>query len=224
GGRHVVPVVARTSGARHGGDGTGGDVHLADALVESVPNVNIARAVHRHAFGIGEFCAGGRTIVPDRAQHSVARHGGDGAAGAHLADAVVKSGRDVEVARAVHCHAIGKEDFRGGGRDAVPVVAPSSGARHGGDVPAGVHLADAVVVLVRYVQVARAVHRHASGIVEFRAGGRHIVPVVARSSGARHGGDLSGGVHLTDALARLVRDVQVARAVHRHFVGGEELR
>src|SRR5208337_3640374 len=65
-------------------------------------------------------------------------------------------------------------------------------------LPGNVHLADALVALVRNIQVSCAVYRH---------------PSIADT---RHGTDVSARVHLADALIALVRNVQVSCAVHRH--------
>src|SRR5208282_1918354 len=123
-------------------------------------------------------CAGGRDVVPVVAECAVARYGGDDPAGVHLADAPIAKVHDIEVARAVHRHAIGLEEFRAGGWTVVPAIAPGSVARHRGNDAAGVHLADALVIIIHDIEVARAVHRHAIGTVEFRAGGWDVVPVV----------------------------------------------
>ena len=78
-----------------------------------------------------------------------------------------------------------------------------------------------LLYIVRDVEVARAVHRHACGKAEFRAGGRAAVALeaVCAAVAARHGGDDAVGVHLADARLFRVRDVEVARAVHRHAIG-----
>ena len=57
---------------------------------------------------------------------------------------------DVEVARAVHCHAHRAEQFRAGGRAIVPAITGGAFPRHGGDDAARVHLADAVAVSAMY--------------------------------------------------------------------------
>jgi hypothetical protein len=214
GGRDVVPVVRGCSVARHGGDGAA-RIDLTDALVVVVPDVEVARAVHRHGSGI-DFCAGGRDIVPIVPCCSVASHGGDSAARIDLADAPVGEVRDVEVARAVHRHASGIIEFCAGGRDVVPIVSGCSVARHGGDSAARIDLADALVALVRNVEVPRAVHRHGSGTIEFCTGSRDIIPIIPGCSVARYGGDGAARIDLADALVGEVRDVEVARAVHRH--------
>ncbi len=59
-------------------------------MVIVIGDVEVARAVHRHAIGIREPGAGGRAAVALVASHSVvARDGADDAARAHLANAMV---------------------------------------------------------------------------------------------------------------------------------------
>ena len=131
---------------------------------------------------------------------------------------------NVEVARAVHGHAIGVAELRLDRRTPVPAEAEPSGPRDRGDDPCGVHLADALVAGFGNVEVARPVHRHATGVVELRLDRRTPVPTEAELPGPRDRGDRPRRIHLADAVVTGIGDVEVARPVHRHATGVVELR
>ena len=104
GGGAAVAGEAPGAGARHGGDDPTGPVHPADAVVELIGDVQVARGVHRHIGGDAQAGAGGRATVPGEARGAGARHGGDDACGGvHPADAAVARIGDEQVARGVHC-------------------------------------------------------------------------------------------------------------------------
>ena len=77
-----------------------------------------------------------------------------------------------------------------------------------------------MVLLIGDVEVARPVHRYASGGVKPGRGGRTSVAAEAGRSRARDGGDLPRRIHLADPVVRAIGDVEVARLVHRHFIWG----
>src|SRR5208337_2898994 len=175
-----------------------GNVHLADALVALVRNIQVSCAVHGYSSRLVEFCGGSRSAVAGEAGNSVSGHRADIPTGVHLADALIALVRNVQVSCAVYRH---------------PSIADT---RHGTDVSARVHLADALIALVRNVQVSCAVHRHPNRLVQLRGGSCSAVASETGSSVPRHGADIPAGVHLTDALIVLVRNVQVSCAVYRH--------
>ena len=222
-GRAAIPSSeAETPGSCHRGDHSR-SVHLADAVVERIGDVQVARSVHRHASGLVQLRRRSRAAVPAAAVSPISRDRGDHSRSVHLADAVVVPIGDVQVAQTVRRHAGGAVQLRRNGRAAVPAEAARPVARHRGDHPRSVHLADAVVARIGDVQVARAVQRHATGSVQLRRHSRAAVPAEAERL-ARHRGDHPRGVHLADAAVAIIGDVQVARAVHRHALGGAQSR
>ena len=127
---------------------------------------------------------------------------------------------DVEVALAVHRHGAVCLSCRA----AVPAEALLPRSRNGGDRPDGIDLADAVVGGICDVEVALAVHRHASGKVELCLSCRAAVPAETVLPRSRNGGDRPGGIHLANTVVVAIGDVEIARAIHRHVIGQVETR
>ena len=226
-GRAAVAAVAARPRAGKGGDDPGRGVHLADAVVASVRDVEVAVAVQRNPRGSVERRRCGRAAVAAVAARPRAGEGGDDPGrGVHLADAVVANVRDVEVVVAIQRNPSENVERRRSGRAAVAAVATRPRAGEGGDDPGrGVHLADAVVANVRDVEVVVAIQRNPSGKVERRRSGRAAVAVVADPSRAGEDGDDPGrGVHLADAVVFNVRDVEVVVAIQRNPRGSVERR
>ena len=96
-----------------------------------VGDIEVSRAVHRHAEGVVQLRTGGLGAVAAEAWGAIARHGGDGAAGGDLADALVAVVGDIEVARAVHGSSGGLVDVHRCRRH--PLWAQHARARYGGD-------------------------------------------------------------------------------------------
>ena len=101
GGRAAVSAEAFCPRPRDSGDGAVG-IHLADAVVARIGNVEVAGVVHRHAGGAPQLSRGGRAAVSAVALCPRPRDSGDDAVGGHLADAVVARIGNVEVAGVVH--------------------------------------------------------------------------------------------------------------------------
>ena len=223
-------AVTGSPASRHRGDIARGGVHLADAVVERIGDIEIARPVHRYALGRAEprRCRCRRAAVAAEAGSPASREGGDIARrGIHLADAVVIRIGDIEVARPVHRHAVGAVELRRCRRGAVAAeAAERPGPRHRGDAARGsVHLADALVVRIGDVEVARPIHRHAHWGVQPRRCCRAAVAADAGNSSSRHRGDITrGSIHLADAVVLGIDDVEVTRPVQRHAPGGAQLR
>src|SRR5688572_26001970 len=120
-------------------------------------------------------------------------------------------------------HAPGLEHPGDGGRTPVaPETVPAT-AGHGRDHPGGVHHPDAGVHAVGDEQVAPAIHRHATRVVELRRPGRAAVAGEVGGAGARQCGHHPGGVDPPDAVVVVVGHVEVARAVTGHAAGAVEL-
>ena len=223
----VTEDAAYHSRAGDGRNVAGRRVHPADAVVESVRNVEVAGAVQRNPFGGPKPRCGGRAAVAPEPARPRAGDGRNVAGrGVHPADAVVESVRNVEVAGAVQRNPFGGPKPRCGGRAA---VAPEPARPRAGDgrnvAGRGVHPADAVVEGVRNVEVARAVQRNPFGGPKPRCGGRATVAPEAERPRAGDGRNVPGrGVHLADAVVPSIRNVEVAGAVQRNPPRGVERR
>ena len=217
------PAETELPGPSDCGDRPGG-IHLADALVEGIGDVEVACPVHRHGIGAVELRLDRRTLVPAETGLPGPRDRGDRPGGIHLANPVAAGIGDVEIACPVHRHTTGGGELRLGRRTPVPAETALPGPRDRGDRPGGIHLADALVEGIGDVEVARPVHRHAMGISELRLGRRTPVPAETARAGPRDRSDRPGGIHLADAVVALIGDVEVARPVHRHAIGAVELR
>ncbi len=149
-----------------------GGVDLPNRIVEGIRHIHVARAVHRHA---------GRPIKPRVAPRSVraartARQSGqrrDRPVRRHFADRVVPCVRHIDVARAVHRHALRQIKPRGAPG---PVVGARTARRsrqrrhhsRRGDHP------NRIVSSVRHIDVAGAVRRHAGRPIKPRVAARPV--------------------------------------------------
>ena len=133
-------------------------------------------------------------------------------------DAMARPARDINVARRADRHVVREIDLRGRGRAAVARGAGRPGAGEGRDHPVtGRHFPHAVVVEVRDVEVAGAVHRDILRPVQLRGRGRAAVAAESRRARPCHRGDHAGARrHFPDALVAAVGDVEMAGAVHRY--------
>ena len=94
---------------------------------------------------------------------------------------------------------------------------------HGADVPRGVHLADAVVDLINYEEVAGGVHGDVNRSIQLGARSRAAIARESCRPIARHGADVPRGVYLANAVVRQISDEEVAGGVHRHAKGEIQL-
>jgi len=116
-------------------------------------------------------------------------------------------------------------EFRAGRRASIAAVTVSPIARNRTDLSRGVHLADALVVDVRDIDIPGTIHRHAKGLAESRAGRRASIADGTLSPRARHRTDLSRAhSHLTDAVVAFVSDIDIPGTIHRHAIGLAEFR
>ncbi len=133
GGRAVVPAVARSPVSRDCGDHPVRD--LANAIVAAYPRCTDSRR-NRQRRLLGRFnCAlGGRAVVPAVASSSVSRDCGDHPV-RDLANATVRSIRDVQISGGIDGDACRLTQLRAGGRAVVPAVPLSPVSRDGRDHP-----------------------------------------------------------------------------------------
>ena len=154
--------------------------HLPDRA--QVRHVDIARAVHRHAGGRIEprvaICPVGEAKTAchsrQRRHHPIRAHRCHHRR--HLPDGAVVFVRHIDVARGIHRHAGGRIEPRVAIR---PVRAAGtarlSGQRRHHPIRANQrHVPDRVVVFVRHIDVAPAVHGHALRAIKLRVAGHAI--------------------------------------------------
>ena len=226
GGGAVAAEAARPR-AGDGRDDPGRGIDLADAVVFSVRNVEVAGAVQRNPCGEVEPRRGGRAAVAAEAGHPRPGDGRDvSGSGIDPADAVVEQVRNVEVAAAVQSKPRGAVERRRGGRAAIAAEAEGPRAGDGRDVPGrGIDLADAVLEVVRDVEVAGAVQRKPAGVSKPRRGGRAAIAAEASRPRSGDGRNVAGrGIDLADTVVVRVRNVEVAGAVQRNPCGEVEPR
>ncbi len=221
GGRAIVSAESSSAVARHRGDDARRCDHFAHTIVACVRNVEIARGIHGNSQRDVQLCAGGRDIVAVIAAAAVARNRGDNPCIRHLADAFIAVVRDVQIVRRIHCDAARIAYLRAGGRAVVAAIAPRARARNRGDnARRRRYLADAMVSGVRDEHIAQSIHCDFIWIVNLRAGGRDIVPVIAPRPCARdRGNQARRRRHLANAVVTAVRKVEVARPVDGNRLG-----
>src|SRR5262249_43599936 len=132
--------------------------------------------------------------------------------------------RDVQIARCIEGDTRRTTELRESGRAAIAAVTPRSVACHGADETVRGNPADAVVTVVRDVQIARPIHGHAIRTIELRGSGWAAIAAVTRCFIACHGADETVRGNLADAAVPQVRDVQIARPIHGHTKRNIELR
>ena len=176
---------------------------------------------------IGKRRARARAAVTAESGGAVARNRGDDArTRSHLADAIIAGVRDVHVARRVHRDTLRIGKRRARACAAVATESIDAVARNrGDDARTRGHLADAIVVDVRDVHVARRIHCDVTRVVKLRARARAAVAAESKDASARdRGDDARAFCHLTDAMISIIRDVHAARRVHRDACGEVQLR
>ena len=90
---------------------------------------------------------------------------------------------------------------RAGGQPHIPSVTIAAIPGYGGDDARRVHHADDIVKIVYDVHVVRTIDRYAHRIIQFRAGGRPIIPAIAGGAVARdRSDDASSSVNLRTRL------------------------
>src|SRR5260370_1327184 len=89
-------------------------------------------------------------------------------------------------------------------------------ARHCGNNPASIYLANSMITLVGDEEVAGHIHGHPDRGVQSGAGSWATIARVARDSIARHRGDYPGRIDFPNAMIGSVSDVEVADSIHGH--------
>ena len=154
--RAVVAGVALHAVAGDGGDEAAGDNDLADGLIPSIGDVDVAGCVDEDASGTIQQGVGCRTAVAGVAPRAVAGDGIDDVVGdGNLADGLIVVIGDVDIARSVDRHAGWKIQLGADGCAAVAGVACRTISGHcGDDARRKDDLADDIVSRIRDVEVA----------------------------------------------------------------------
>ena len=95
-----------------------------------------------------------------------------------------------------------------GGRTAISTESRHGRSSNGGDVAAGVHHADAVVLAVGDVEIVLRIERDVPRAVQGGLAGR--TAVTSEVSIASHRGNRTGSVHLADPVVVGVGDIDTA--------------
>src|SRR6185503_5810863 len=93
----AVAGEANHSSARHRRDDSG-SVHLADAMVKRIRDVDDAVAVHGYGGRSKERSGGGRASITGVSEGAITGKGRDHSSRVHLANTVVSGVRNVEIA------------------------------------------------------------------------------------------------------------------------------
>ena len=143
-----------------------GGSDLADRSVELIRHVDVATAIYRHASGIVKTrcfaCAVGAACVASEASERCHYPGGS-----DLADRMVEFVRHIDVATAVHCNAsrIGKTCCTA---SAVGAALAECEARERCHHPGRGNRSDQLILTVRHIDIATAIHRYTSGMGKSR--------------------------------------------------------
>src|SRR2546428_2509117 len=134
---------------------------LANSVVTLVRDVQIAARIQRDPVWVVETRARRRTAIAREGGAAIARHGGDDPRRCgDPANSVVALVRDVDIAARIHRNTVWVVEARARRRTAIAREGGAAIACHGGDGPRrGIDLADAVVFLVRDVEVATCLQR-----------------------------------------------------------------
>ena len=82
------------------------------------------------------------------------------------------------------------------------------------------HLADAMVVGIRYIEIACHIQRQSVRLIQLRRCGGAVIPRVTGDTTAGNGGDDAGGdTYLADTLVVLIGNVEIANSIHRDPAG-----
>ena len=199
--------------------------NLANQIVTGIRDENVPRAVHRDAIRRTEAGLRRRTAVAISEaagckRRSVSRERADDPRRIHHADPIVLRVCYVNVARAIHCHALKcrrqvQPQFCAGGGTTVAREAGRARACESCDDSFRIHLAHAIVALVREIDIPRAVHCHAGRKIQRRLG-RGTAIAGESECAARDGCEHSGLIQFVDGGAIQIRDVDVPRRVRSH--------
>ena len=235
GGRASIARFIRPAAPRHRRDDARRRRHLSDHEIPGVRDVEVAGSIHRHTdrhqtrgARVGRDCSGHCRDNTRRRRHLADRAAGGPAHVVEGAEGVgdVPAVGDVQVAGSIHRHCIGIVELGPGGRASVARTtngaSPCNCCNHAGR---GRHHADHIVPVVRDVDVAGAIHRHACRGVKSGAGGRASVARVTGRTIPRHCRDGAGRHrHHADPVVAGIRDVEVAGAIQRHGHRSRKLR
>src|SRR6266480_7473517 len=214
-GSRVAPQDVRAAvTAEIGAQGMKND--LANSVVSLVRDVQIAARIQRDPVWVVETRARRRTAIAREGGAAIARHGGDDPRRrGDPANSVVALVRDVDIAVRIQRDTIRVVEARARRRTTVAREGGAAIARHGGDDSRRrIDLANAVVVLVRNIEVATCIQRHSSWVVEARARRRAAIAQGAATTGYGRDDPRRGGDFANSAVVR-VRDIEIPARIQR---------
>src|ERR1039457_7236191 len=162
-GPHTAGLGASAAVARRAGQAVGVD-HLQQTGA-GVRDVDVAGGIHRYTFGLKQLGANGESAAAV-ARHTSAGKGRNGAV-RELADPVVETVGDVEVAVGIERQPLGRVELKRGGGRSVAVVAGRTSAGHGGDDSIGPDAAHHVAIGIGEKDVTGAIDGDALGGMDF---------------------------------------------------------
>ncbi len=181
------------AGAGEGGDDPGAHRHFADAVIQDVAGVDVARAVDPDGVRLLELRFHGGAVIAGKALDPGAGDGGnDPSPHRYAPHGVAGSLHHKKIAGRVETYLVGLVHFRLQGGAAITRVAARAAARHRRDAPIGSDLADAVIVRVAEVERAVRAAHESEGIVYLCAGGRSAIAAETFRAIAGNGTDFGG--------------------------------
>ncbi len=209
-------AIARVALQPIAGDGRYRSVSdLAYRAIVGVGDVQVAFRIDRQPHWRVQARAGGRAAIARVARSSATGDGVDGGAG-HFAHPRIARVGYINVAGAIHRHALRAVELRAGGRAGIAAESRCSVARESRDGAARAHLAHHVIAGVGDVIVAGAVRGDGVRRVHLRAGGRAAIAGVAVAAVAGEGADVAARLGHADAVVQRIGDVDMTRPVDRH--------
>src|SRR6201992_3631201 len=200
--------------ARHRRDDS--KAYFANAVVTLIRNVQVIGVIEGNTGRSTEFRTGGHPAIASESGCSVPSYRRDyTCSGSHLADTIVESIRNIDVARFIEGKTRGGIQLSAGCRGAIAHEAGSSVPSYRRDhAGSDRDFADSVVGVVRDVEVTCTVEWQIGGGIHCSAGCCTAIARVACCPITRDCRDHVGRhCHLADAVIRLVRDVYVACVV-----------
>ena len=184
-GRASVSAVTPRTISRHGSDDTT-CIHLPDALIVGIPNVDIAGSINSHVARKIKHSFSGRASVAAVAFVTISRHGSDDTTCIHLPDTVIVGISNVDIAGSINSHAERKIKHSFSGRASVAAVAFVTISRHGSDDTTCIHLPDTVIVEICDVDIAGSINSHSARIRKHSFSSRSTIATVTPRTISRH--------------------------------------
>src|SRR6266446_5961292 len=163
-----------------------GSIDLPNAVIGGVGDVEVAGLIHCYSEWSAQTGARSRGMVTGKASVPIARHRRNDPRSIYLADAIIESVGDVEVAGRIHGHSNWCVQSGAGSRAAIAGEAFRSISRYCGDHPGGIDFPNAVIGSVGDVEVADRIHSQAEWVGQTGSSSGAIVAGKGGGPIARH--------------------------------------